>query len=731
MTIKKLMSIKIMNEYWLNEALKKYKQKIAKLCGIDAARIAIGKIKKILEEDISQFNNTWIPTIEDRPQTSFPDRYECQLVRFVRDMFKFSEPQKIKEEIGKLLKEEHPIFKRIAIHIINYHYKDLNELFWQWEGNPLEDESLKHELYELFKNNCSIFTKEQIYKVLNWIESKNYYIPEEIKDKDQVNKILAYQKKEWLSALLETKNADILSSYEKYNKINPVQLDHPGFISWRETTRGYESPVAKDEFLTKTNEEIAEYFRSTKEQIDAEGLSYSFKDCVLENPEKFTNNIKPFLNVPRIYQHTLLWGLGEAWRSKKYINWQVVFDFIFKLIASEDFWNEEYKGYNYRNWIISQIADLIEEGTKDDNHAFSPELLPVAENILLMLVEKTISDLPDMNDLVTSVLNSTKGKIFSAMVNYSLRYARLYKRENEERWAENIKKEFTNRLNREIESSLEFSVILGEYLPKIYWLDKNWVIDNINKIFPIDNDIHWKSAFTGYLFYSSSIYKDIYFLLRHNGHYAKAIKSEFSDSHIKARLVQHICIGYLEDWENLEDEESLIFQLIENKNINQLLEIVDFFWLQRDELTDNIKSKVKPLWKKLYEIGKQNEESQEYKKLFSNLSKWLSLIDEIDDEIYVWLKLSAKYVNRDFESTFFIEYLIEHASKTPAKVGEIYLEMLQAGIYPYYEQEQIQNIVCSLYENKEKEIADKICNLYGEKGYLFLKDIYKKYNKKD
>ena len=74
---------------------------------------------------------------------------------------------------------------------------------------------------------------------------------------------------------------------------------------------------------------------------------------------------------------------------------------------------------------------------------------------------------------------------------------------------------------------------------------------------------------------------------------------------------------------------------------------------------------------------------------------------------------------------------MQHASKTPKKVGEIYLEMLKAGIYPYYEQEQIINIVRSLYENKEKEIADKICNLYGEKGYLFLKDIYKKYNKKD
>ena len=721
----------IIHEYWLREELQNHKQKIAELCGISAARIAILKIKKILEEDISQFNNTWIPTIEDHPQSDFPERYECQLVHFVRDMFELSEPQKIKEEIGKLLKEDHPIFRRIAIHIINYHYKDLSELFWQWEGNPLEDELLKHELYELLKNNCSVFSKEEITKVLNWIESKNYYIPEEIKDKDQVNKILAYRKKEWLSALLETKNADILSSYEKYNKINPVQLDHPGFVFWRETTRGYKSPVAKDDLLIKTNEEIAEYFKNTKEQLDIEGLADSFKNCVLENPEKFTNNIKPFLNVPRIYQHALLWGLGGAWRSKKDINWQVVFDFIFKLIASEDFWNEEYKGYNYRNWIISQIADLIEEGTKDDNHAFSPEFLPVAENILLILVEKTISDLPDMNDLVTSVLNSTKGKIFSAMVNYSLRYARLYKRENEERWAENIKKEFTNRLNREIESSLEFSVILGEYLPNIYWLDKNWVIDNINKIFLIDNDIHWKSAFTGYLFYSSSIHKDIYFLLRQNGHYAKAIKNEFSDSHIKARLVQHICIGYLKDWENLEDEGSLIFQLIENKNINQLLEIVDFFWLLRDELTDNIKSKVKPLWKKLYELSKQYKESQEYKKLFSNLSKWLSLIDEIDDEAYGWLKISAKYVDMDFNILFFIENLMQHASKTPKKVGEIYLEMLKAGIYPYYEQEQTQNIVRSLYENKEKEIADKICNLYGEKGYLFLKDIYKKYNKKD
>jgi len=717
-----------MDEYWLKEAFKKYKPQIAKLCGVEAARIAINKIKSIVKEDESQFNNVWIPTIEDHPQTTFPDRYECQLVHFVRDMFELSEPQKIKEEIKNLLKEDYPIFKRIALHIINYHYKDLNELFWSWKGNPLEESQLKHELYELFKSNCSSFSKEQINKVLQWIESKKYYIPEEIKDdKDQVEKLLAYRKKEWLSALLSTRDSDVLSSYKKYDQTNPAELDHPGFDFWMETKWGYESPVAKDELLNKSNEEIAEYlinFKGITGWMDIEGLSDTFRDCVSENPEKFTNNIKPFLNVPRIYQHALLLGLNEAWRSKKELNWQVVFDFISKLLTSDDFWNEEYKDYNYRNWIISRIAELIEDGTKDDNHAFGPELLPEAEKILLILVEKTKFDLPDMKDLVTSVLNSTKGKIFSAMINYSLRYARLYKRENEERWVNSIKEDFTKRLNREIEPSLEFSVILGEYLANLYWLDKKWVTDNLNRIFPKDNDTHWKAAFTGYLFYSSRVYKDLYFLLRKNEHYAKAIKTEFNDSHITERLVQHICIGYLEDWEKLEDKESLIFQLIENKNINQLSAIVSFFWMLRDELNDKIKIKVKPLWKTLYELVRQNEENPKYQKLISNLSKWLSLIDEIDDEIFEWLKLSAKYVDRDYNTPFFIEYLLKHASETPAKVGEIYLEMLNADIYPDYKKEDIQEIVHLLYYKNEKESAGRICNLYGAKGFDFLKDIY-------
>jgi len=722
----------VMNDIWFNEALKRYKPAIAKLCGIEAVNIAINKIKSIVGEDKSQFNNIWIPAIEDHAQTSFPERYECQLVHFVRDMFESSEPLRIKEEINGLIREEHQIFKRIALHTINYHYKDLNELFWNWEGNPLSEGLPKHELYELLKANCSNFSKKQIRKILGWIESKKYYLPDEIKDdKEHIEKILAYRKKEWLSALLEAKDPDVIASYEKYEKINPAELDHAGFDFWSESLTGTISPIEKIELLNKSNEEIAKYFINYKEEKgwkrpSKEGLLETLRNCVSENPEKFADDIKPFLSVQHSYQHALLRGLSEAWRAKKDFVWDGILNYMCKIIKSVEFWNEKYeeRNDNYRNWIISQIADLIEDGTKDDNHAFDAKLLPQAEKILLFLAEKTGSNLFEMNDLVNSVLNSTKGKIFSTMINYSLRSARLFKREQEERWVEAIKEDFDNRLDRKVEPSLEFSLTLGKYLANLVYLDKKWLIDNINRILLKDNDTHWEAAFTGYLFYSSVVYKDLYFLLRKNGHYTKALQSEFSDTHITERLVQHICIGYLEDWEKLDDNTSLISELIENKNVNQLSAIVSFFWMLRDKLTDKIKAKVKPIWKVLFELSSQSKENPEYQKIISNLSKWLSLIDEIDDQSLEWLKLSAKYIQADFNTSFFIEYLLKHAAKTPAEVGEIYLEMLNVELYPEYKKEDIQEIVRILYEQGQKENADIIYNMYAAKGFVFLKTIY-------
>jgi len=729
--------VSVIEEYWLNDILEKRKPGIAKLCATEAAEVALNKIRAVVDEDIGGFSTAMIPTIEDHPQTHFSNSYEGQLVCFVRDMYTVSNPKQLREKIQDLMKEEHPILKRIAVYTINQHYKELKDSFWGWEGNPLDVKGLKHELYELMKNNCHSFSKEQIQKILNWIETRNYFVPQEAEEKGHRDKVLAYRKREWLSAILETKDPDVISAYEKYESIEPHELNHPGFDFWMETSWGRAAtPIDKDALLSKSNADLARYLTDFKgtgkwEEPTQEDLSIAFRDCVSSHPEQFSTDLEPFLQVGRLYQHALIWGLYDAWHAGKSYPWDKVLKFVLELIMSDEFWNEAQgtTSYDYRNQTIAQIADLIEEGTRDDRHAFETSLLSNAEEILLVLIEKTKSDTEEDRDFMFWALNSLKGRIFSAMISYSLRYARLHG-EEEERWAKAIKQYFNELLSAPARPPIEFSVTLGRYLPSLYYhLDKDWVVSNINRILPADDEKTWEAAFTGYLYSTNAVYSDLYLLLRQNGHYRKGLGINFEDKHCIQRIADHICVGYLEEMESLEDQESLISKLIWSGSLAQVSEVISFFWMLRDKMTDKIRVKVRPLWGNLVKVLSQNKDDPEYRKAISDLSRWLSLIDSIDDQVFEWLKLSASYIETNFNSSFLIEYLLAHAAKTPEKVGKIILHMLGTGVYPQYKKENVQDIVRELYAQGQKEIADSICNSYLAKGIDFLKPIYEQNNK--
>jgi hypothetical protein len=326
-------------------------------------------------------------------------------------------------------------------------------------------------------------------------------------------------------------------------------------------------------------------------------------------------------------------------------------------------------------------------------------------------------------------LNSTKGHIYEALINYSLRYARLYKRVAEYRWDDEIKSEFTKRLDRQIESTPEFSVILGQYLPNLIYLDKQWVTDNIDKIFPKDNPAHWEASMCGYLYYANRVYKEIYDLLKQSGHYKKAITTEFKDKFPTEKLVQHICVGFIEGWEFLEDKASLISKVLAIANPNQLQELTRFCWTFRGALNPIQKDRVKRLWSKIMDAVADRLDRSEYRSLASNLARWLALVDRIDNEIFKWMMKLVKYLDKDHFNSFIIEYLLQHVDRTPQEVGKIYIEMLSNGIYPLYEEEHIQKLVRKLYTT-HPDIADIICNRYAEKGYFeIIENVYKEHRR--
>ena len=743
----------MLNDYEIISVMEEQVPAIVKLCGIRAAQVAVKHIQDIIA--VHPFAFEIIQPIEtDSSQELY--HYDELLVRFTCNLFRYAEPDSTVETVESLLQESHTIFKQITLNVIKHHYDDLKRFFWEWHVNPLDEIVLKPEIYQLIQANCLVFDESEIDHILHWIESQQDI--EDAEDDDIRAKQVAYRKREWLSALMETGNEKVISAYNKYREINSEKLERPGLLLWTKTWEGVTSPTTIEELSGMSNAQIAVLLNDFKDKgvsgpsvPTEEGLAEMLEEYVGLNPQQFANDLQPFQGVRNFYQYRIFRGFLKAWRDKREFDWVKLLDFIYQLVSSERFWIEHHEiRYGHSEWIFA-VAELIESGTRDSAHSFDGQLLPLAEKILLVLVEKVeLGPSRDFESVSMAVVNSDRGNVFSAMVNYALQFGRVHRADQADRWPQTIKADFTKRLDRNVEPSFEFSFTLGMYLTYLLPLDEAWLIDNMDHIFPQQSEYHWHMAFTGYLLYSPQLCESIYTALKKHGHYQRALNSDFCNRQVDARvlpepdvvyldnqqmnltvdravrkkLVSDICLGWMEGFETLEDETSLIYQLINSQDPNLLSTLIHFFWKKRDNLPEQLKVKVVPTWRALYESLSQKDDVEKYGEVLSGLSRWVTLVDKIDAEVLKWLKMSTQHIRGLRDSAFFVEGLLPHATKTPAEVGDIYLGMLTHNVYPYHDQEHIQGIVRVLYSTGRKEGADRICNLYGAAGFDFLRSLY-------
>ena len=548
-------------------------------------------------------------------------------------------------------------------------------------------------------------------------------------------KAVAYSRRKWLSKLLKTGNAKVIDAYKRYDRLYAENTENSGIMP-KSGAVAPMRPLTIRELSRMSNTQIADYLNNYQETeiigmpvLVGRGLADTLAEYVEAEPQRFTDNLLPFQSVRNLYQSSLLRGFLNAWSDKKTFDWAALLGFIRHILASEHFWAEQYEdGFNYRNWVLSTAADLISEGTKDDTHAFNTQLLPLAEDILLILVDKAQQSVSTLDNLPTDVLNSDRGRVFSAMVDYALRFARTDESEYTDcQWPYAIRADFTKRLDRSVEPSLEFSYTLGFHLPYLSYLDEEWVYLNINRIFPQRNEDHWQAAFSGYLLHPG-VREEFYSLLKAHGHYRKALSTRFDDAEVLNKLVNHICTGWIEDWEILSDKTSLIYQLIHSGNPNLLADIVYFFQRQSDNLSDKVKAKVMPAWRALFEVLSKTGNPAVYQQVSCPLLGWLGLVDTIDAEVLDWVKGSIEDIDKvpgyGMVLLRFIKALRKHVPKTPEAVGEIYMKIPQRIMSDLpTEEDDIIKTVRILYHGGHKATADAICERFAEAGVLFLRSV--------
>jgi len=742
----------IIDTYWLNDLIERNREGLANICPQEAGELLISRIAEITEQKPTEFNIFEIAAVEEHPQNELhKDRYQNILVSATRDLLNalVNKDQTIANGIlAQLFAREHPIFRRIALCVVGINWEACSSLYQHFAGRQMfNDYNVKHEIYKLLRDNFGSFPLEEKEKIVSWIELG----PDRTNDEQDNEVRLAYWRQQWLSALIPSGYSKAAELYEKYKAITKVEPEHPDFSSWMEVGWGLDpSPSAVDILLEKTSSEIAEYLLSYKETgrqwraPSKEGLENALFEAVKANPTKFDSDIKPFVKIPINYQYEIIRGLRKAWEEKSYIVWEQVLAFCEELISSPEFWERSGQSseYNYKDILISEIADLITEGTRDDSRAFHPDYLPTAEKILLTMLTKMESKSEDSDDLLFDVLNSAKGRLLTALINYSLRMARLTPKDTIAKWTERIKEEFTRRLDRSVEPDTKFSLTLGRYLANLYYLDGQWVETNINRIFLKEIEEHWQATMEGYLL-GGRVYSHIYDLISKNSHYEKAIGTEFRNKEARKHLIHHLCIGYLLEKENIDDKSGYFRKCIDGWSLESIIEMISFFWLQREYLLDKetsgnqasqleLASKQKSLilnfWRILYGLLRNNDEYTEgEQKVASDLTRLSCYLDAIDEESLDWLTFSAKYVDKNFNSPFLIEYLLRLCDISPAQVGLVYIEMLN-GTTPIYDQKNIIGLVTKLYERGEVDAANRICNIYGSRGIEFLRDIYESYN---
>ncbi|MBL7170612.1 MAG: hypothetical protein ISS46_01290 [Candidatus Omnitrophica bacterium] len=713
------------------------------------------KIRSLYMQLHSDYSYIWFKSLSSGPDVGIHEAKEL-LTFILRDVL--IAKCKSNTETGmaildKFMGKEYyfPLFRRMVLFVVNDEWNKYKDLFWGFlKRNPetFDESDYEVELYKLLQQNVAQFEPDEKEKIKVLISRGPRWKPDEKQEH-----YIAYWKQKWYLAMVKDSYfAPLFEKQKDITKIKEIEPPDEGRVSVR-TGEG-PSPVSKEDILKMSNRELAKYLHEFKTKDKwkgptAGGLAEVLKAAVKEKPDKFVEDLDPFLKVNYHYAYTILYGLEDVWKEKKTFDWGKLFKFVKGYFNEPGFWEDAKKSQD-EDWrdthlsIINVAADLIQEGTRNDSWAFAAdkEYFRQAEEILDKAIEKlpVVGVQKPPRDFATYSLNTSYGRVIIAIILLSLRKARVEDKKGVKK--EEIKwnpGKYENLFQKEV---IEAYTFFGWYMPNFAYLNKTWVEKKIKefKDLPGDN-IKWQAFMEGYLS-GHRVYQDLYKLMR--PHYIKAIESDFGKELTAEGIVQHITIGYLRGDESLEGEDSLFKKIIDKWKCPQILEIVSFFWSESRNLIKKsdteketegdkkARDRIIEFWRWIYrekDMIKRNLKD-DYKKLLSDLSRLTVILDSIDSENSKWLLDLAPCVEENFNAGFFVEYLNKFDGQSMGFISKIFLEMLTAAT-PRYKEEDIISIVKKIYDSGNKTDADKICNIYGSKGYEFLRGVYEDANKKE
>ena len=674
---------------------RKITQKAAPKAGQMLRRQAVEVFRGSLERLLKTLNNDrwsplWRAAIENHKQNHGADDAEDVLVEGMRDAllaFVNEAPTEAKDYVAELLECPFETIKRIAIYAIDQRYQQLGELACQVLADRYFTSGFLHELWHLLHNHYRQFYGSERTLVRGTIA----HLVETDEDGRQNDGATAYKRAIWLKAIHEF-GEDEDRLYQECIGVVGGEPEHPDFSSYM--TSGWvnhESPIPKDDLLSMDVDELVKRLESYRDpgrfrEPGLEGLTKALRQVLKASPTRYFTQLHKFAGLDFPYVNELLEAYGELWTENAQLPWEEIWQhllaFCTEVIQQDRFWNEEstQKRDSFvanRYWIVGSIGRLIENGTRSDEHAFSKRYLDQAQAILLILLEKEKGEQfkPD-SDAVSISINSPRGRCVEAFVNLSLRTCRLAdreKRKHVEAWNK-LEPTYDKELLRADDGEYEFATLVVNYLPNFLYMSKDWVLKNLDRIFDRENYQKWLCAMNAYA-YVNAVYAEIYNYLKKQGHFILALDDENLKKRVTEKIVQNIAIAFINGVEKLDNEASLIRQLLVRKKHEELSQLIWFMWTLRKGEDAKVRSKIFELWPRLLAVI--DASSREGQKLASRLSTWSVFIDEVNDANKSLILAVAGYAEEDFNSHDLLEMIARTSKAQPQEAYEIWRKLLE------------------------------------------------------
>jgi len=711
--------------------------------GVDVFRNQIERVLITLNND--KWSSLWRSAVEDHEQNHKAEDAEDILVEGLRDSllaYIVEYPVDAKAFVGELLKSSLETIRRIAIYTVDQCYQQLNDLIGRVILAQYFTNNFRHEMWHLLRNHYKDFSIQEKALVQGVISG----LVVEDDNEQQREGATAYQRAIWQKAIKDYGN-DEEQLYLEYIKIIGGEPENPDFSSYM--TSGWvdhKSAISKEQLLSWSSDEMINQLNAYLENYippkmfdgpDLEGLTKALRQAVKAEPLRFHSQLQKYSTLGIPYIHEFIEAYRELWSEKAQLPWDEIWGsllgFCHDIVNQKRFWlQENTKGRSSfvanRYWIVSGIGSLIEAGTKSDDHAFSEKLLNQAEEVILILLEKEKGgEFKVDSDSVMVAINSPRGHCIEALINLTLRSCRLADKQfgnHADIWA-HYQPTYDAELTRAEIGEYEFATLVVNYLPNFLYMSKEWVSANLGNIFDQDNYQKWLSAMNGYA-YVGKVYEEIYKHLKENNHLIRALDDENIKKRVAEKVIQNIAVAYINNFEKLNDESSLIHVLLTRREYQELSQLIWFLWTLRKDGDENIRSKIFELWPRLLEVI--DTKSREGRKLASKLCDWSVFVDEVHEENRHLILAVAPFAEEEYNSHDLLESIARISAKQPFEAYEVWLRLLE-GTSQDFPEEAIRSALTNLVQvgpeglRKAKHIVSEYIKGGNERPGQWLREI--------